>query len=124
MTSMFDSAVYARRNHTTWARVNHLAFMKDMSFNGEGAHYEHAAKLSIQYRPDVASRFWWTIEWTGADGERHEQSAQELDLCLWRAAEAESRIEARLEAERKSASNNASTRTSGDAPASEEVSPL
>lgn len=98
MSSMFDTAVYNRRKQTPWARINVIQFLKDMCFNDE----EHRTmSLSVHYRPDVASRFWWVINWTGADGERHEQSAQELDLCLWRAAEAELRIEERLGLENK-----------------------
>lgn len=90
MSSMFDTAVYNRRKQTPWARINVIQFLKDMCFNDE---QHRSMSLSVHYRPDVASRFWWVINWTGADGKRYEQSAQELDLCLWRAAEAELRIE-------------------------------
>lgn len=100
MSSLFDSAVYVRRNHTPWATISVFRFLKDMCFNDD---QNRNMSLSVHHRPDVASRFWWTINWTGADGERHEQSAQELDLCLWRAVEAELQIEERLETSQKMA---------------------
>lgn len=102
MTSLFDTAVRNRKHHTPWTEIDAFRFMRDMAMNGAGTAAENAVKISVQYRRDVASRFWWTIEWTGADGERHEQTAQDLDLLLWRAAEAELQIEAKLNAEGKS----------------------
>ncbi len=94
MGSLFDSKVYQRRNETPWAVMNLAAFIKDMAINGQSS-----VTLTCCYRPDVASRFWYTIEWTDDNGEKHSASAQELDLCLWRAAEIE------LQARRKE--NNA-----------------
>jgi hypothetical protein len=94
MGSMFDSDVYSRRKHTPWARIQIAAFMREMALNvPSGAnHWEHRVELSVLYRPDVASRMWWRVEWTGEDGVRHSADAQELDLCLWRAAEIELKI--------------------------------
>ncbi len=92
MTSEFDTRVRARRNHTPWSRMSLVQFLKDAAWNGadgagEGGSLE--AFVSVKYRPDVASRMWWTIRWTGEDKQQREASAQELDLALWRAAEME-----------------------------------
>lgn len=101
MSSLFDTAVRNRKQHTPWTEIDAFRFMRDMSMNGIGTDAENAVKISVQYRRDVASRFWWTIEWTGTDGERHEQTAQDLDLLLWRAAEAELQIEAKIKAQKE-----------------------
>jgi hypothetical protein len=93
MTSMFESAVYARARQTPWARVDPIRFMRDMALESDG----ETVGLTVNYRHSVASRFWWTISWAGPDGERHEAEAQTLDRCLWRAAE----IQLQLEAKRK-----------------------
>jgi hypothetical protein len=72
MSSLFDSEVYLRRKHTPWARMQIAAFMKEMALNvPDGAnHLEHRVELSVLYRPDVASRMWWRIEWTDDEGLR------------------------------------------------------
>jgi hypothetical protein len=98
MGNIFDSNVYLRRTHTPWARMQIVAFMKEMALNVPvGAnHWEHRVELSVLYRPDVTTRMWWRIEWTGEDEQRHLAEAQELDLCLWRAAEIELKVRERL----------------------------
>lgn len=83
MGSLFDGKVYQRRNQTPWATMSLAAFIKDVAIN------QSPVTLTCCYRPDVASRFWYTIEWTDSHGEKHSASSQELDLCLWRAAEIE-----------------------------------
>jgi len=100
---MFDTDVRCRRNHTPWARMNGIQFMKEMAVNvpEAGNHRDHRAVLSVVYRPDVASRFWWTVEWTSENGERMSADAQELDLCLWRAAEFEMKAQAKLRREKE-----------------------
>lgn len=101
MTSLFDTAVRNRRQATPWARVDALRFLKEMALNAtaEGQGNDLSATISVEYRPDVASRFWWTVTWVSADGIRGSVSSQELDLCLWRAAEVEERCRQRVEAE-------------------------
>ena len=87
MGSMFDSEVYARKRHTPWARISLLSMISELVQNdGDG---DGKVSLSAQYRHDVASRIWCTLEWTSEDGKRKEVSAQTLDLCLWRAAHSE-----------------------------------
>ncbi len=88
MSSEFDTRVYQRENHTPWAMVSLARFMKDMALNGKAPGKEPVV-FSMVYRPDVASRFWFHIEWTGKDGERHEAEAQSFEKMLWRAAERE-----------------------------------
>ena len=100
MTSMFDSNVRDRRDHTEWAVMSLTAFMKDMALTGGSqmaGQVTYPVTLTCHYRHSVASRFWWTIQWTDEQGEKHEASAQELDLCLWRAAEMEIRARKRQE---------------------------
>lgn len=103
MSSMFDTLVRERREHTPWAKVNAFQFMKEMALNvpSNNSVWEHAAELKVIYRPSVASRFWWTLTWSSVDGERKSVDAQELDLCLWRAAEVETEAIAKLERERE-----------------------
>lgn len=102
MTSQFDTDVRNRRNKTPWAQMSAKSFMTEMMFNGAPkGKDDHATAVAIQviYRPDVASRQWWTITWPSESGERLEASAQQLDIALWRAAEMElSRRQARAEA--------------------------
>lgn len=95
MSSLFESQVYQRERHTPWARVDLIRFMKDMALNGQ----DETIGLSLIYRRDVASCFWWVLSWVGPDGERHEAEAQHLDKCLWRAAEIEYRLEQKAKGE-------------------------
>jgi len=85
MSSLFESRVYQRRNETPWAIMSLSAFMRDMMFQGR-------VTFSCVYRPSVATRQWYTLEWIGEDGEQHQAEAQEWDLCLWRAAQIELRV--------------------------------
>lgn len=85
MSSLFDSNVYQRRNETPWAEMSLSAFMDEMMFSGK-------VTFSCEYRPRVASRQWYTIEWIDEDGIQHSQCAQEWDLCLWRAAQIELQV--------------------------------
>lgn len=39
------------------------------------------------YRPDVASRYWWTLEWEDYDGSKQSVSAQKFELLFERATE-------------------------------------
>ena len=94
MTSMFDSNVRDRRNHTPWATISLTGFMRDVAVNT--INFEKVT-LTCQWRHSVASRYWWTLQWVDAQGEKHEASAQELDHCLWRAAEMELRARKRQE---------------------------
>lgn len=85
MSSLFDSRVYQRRNETPWAVVSLSAFMREMMFQGK-------VTFSCGHRPSVASRQWYTIEWTDENGDRRIAEAQEWDLCLWRAAQIELQV--------------------------------
>lgn len=104
MTSLFDTQVANRRKQTQWARINLLAFMREMAYNApfEANIWEHEVVLKVHKRHDVSSRMWWTLEWTGADEQRHSVDSQDFDLLLWRAAEMESQIQERVDQERRS----------------------
>lgn len=91
MSSLFDSKVYQRRNATPWAVVSLPAFLKDMALTGQAP-----VTVTCQYRPDAASRFWYTVEWTDEEGHTHRAEAQELDLALWRAAEIELGVRSKI----------------------------
>lgn len=95
MTSMFDTRVRERREATPWARVDVKAFMQEMALEGGLNPDAPEVTLTCRYRPDVASRLWWTLEWTGEDGQRHTAGSQDFRLLLWRAAEAEMQARAR-----------------------------
>ena len=93
MSSLFDTEVYQRRNHTPWASVNFLHFVRDMVWNGGGKDpLKDQVVFRARYRHDVASRVWFSLEWTGEDGERHNAEAQDFGLLLWRAAEIEMKV--------------------------------
>jgi hypothetical protein len=84
MGSLFDTKVYNRRNSTPWAHVSILSFMREMIW-----YQESPVILTANYRGDVASRIWYSLEWTSADGTRKSTSSQEFDLLMWRAAQIE-----------------------------------
>lgn len=96
MTSLFDSAVYEARRAIEWAEIVPEDFLKDVVLNGQGL-----ATLGCNYRPDVSTRFWWTIVWKSIDGEQHSASAQTMQLCLWRAAVREKQIREKVEKQDK-----------------------
>lgn len=106
MTSLFESMVRARKEHTPWARVNLISFMQEMAYNrpaleGELSSHEllqfQDVILKVHHRHDVSSGFWWTINWTDAEGQRREESSQYFDLVCWRAVEAEMQARDRVE---------------------------
>ena len=65
-----------------WVRVSLLAMLRDVGQAGR-------ATLTVEPRPDVATRRWWTFDWTGEDERPHHVEASSLDLLLQRAAETE-----------------------------------
>ena len=89
MSSLFDTYVRSRREHTPWATVGLLSFLKEMIWNGTGKPAENAFILRAEYRHDVASRIWYELQWTGEDNERYNVSSQDFTLLLWRAAQVE-----------------------------------
>lgn len=99
MTSMFESEVYENERRFPWAHISATHFMRDMALDAcvalpeAGHQIERDIRLSVVYRHDVASRFWWTISWLGENGVRLEESGQELSKCLWRAATRQKNLE-------------------------------
>jgi hypothetical protein len=91
MGSWFDTRVRNRREHTPFASIGLLSFIRRVIGNKpyDAPAYEHTVVLTVASRPDVASRLWYEIEWTGPDGKRLQASSQEFDLLMWRAAETE-----------------------------------
>jgi hypothetical protein len=69
---------------TPWSSISPLRFLRDVATQGE-------VTLTVAPRPDVATGLWWQIVWTGEDGAVRSVAAQELDLLMRRAAEAEMR---------------------------------
>lgn len=88
MGSWFDSKVYERRKRSPWMTPSLLGFAKDvlLSYWPDKQEDERPVVLTIANRPDVASRFWYTLEWTAEDGSHRAVSSQEYDLLMWRAA--------------------------------------
>lgn len=113
MSSNFDSDVNKKRNQNPWASINVFAFGREMASNGRDADSQiaentglnpkkyHSGKndfvLVIQDRPDVRSGYWFIVKWTGADGCRHYAEAQDLGLCMWRAAQRELEVTKKME---------------------------
>lgn len=101
MSSLFETFVRRRREQTPWARMGIQPFLTEAAWSGASSKPDEPSKpasISVVYRGDVASRMWWTVAWTGEDGEHREACAQELDLALWRAAEMELAARARTKA--------------------------
>lgn len=96
MTSMFDSDVRRRREATPWARVDLPSFMREVSLNGDHSPQQAGppVTLTLRYRHAVSTREWWTLSWTGTDGEQYSVESQDFDLLCWRAAEVEMRARA------------------------------
>lgn len=106
MGSWFDSKVYERRRRNPWMTPGLISFAKDVLMNEGGRRFlgneetpDQGVTLTIINRPDVASRFWYTLEWSAASGQRRSVSSQEYNLLMWRAAVTEQ--DARDEAEGK-----------------------
>lgn len=79
-----------------WMTPTPFAFMKSMTMESETS---EPAVLTVQYRHDVASRYWWTLEWTDADGQKRSESAQTIELLFERAIKAEMTVRERIEVE-------------------------
>lgn len=93
MSSIFDNAVYLMRKHAPFAAPQAMAFLKEKARESD-----YAVVLMVNYRPDVASRLWWELEWQ-QHGRRYQASAQEWDLCFWRAIQLHKQIERQQELE-------------------------
>lgn len=101
MSSMFDSAVYALRKAAPFAVPSVIQFMTGKAYHlvpGETVRFE------VADRPEVATGLWWTVTWS-MDGKTYSQSAQEWDLCLWRAIQRSKEIARQLQGERYVARN-------------------
>lgn len=111
MSSFFDSQVQELRKQVPFASINFQSFMRDAIEAGgweakDKNYYEHAFELTGVYRPDVASRMWFTLKFTASDGQRHIVEAQDFSLLLWRAVQVE--INARDEVARREEGEGAS----------------
>jgi len=115
MSNSFDTEVYQRRKHTPWATVSFLNFVRAMVENRLNGEESSSPKSDViftaNYRPDVSTHIWFSLEWTGEDGERHSTAAQDFGLLLWRAAEIE--MKAREKKQLEKGSPNVETRGSG-----------
>lgn len=65
-----------------WFNISLNAMIRDVLENG-------AVTLTVRPRPDVQTRRWYSLYWTGADGAPHGAEASDMQLLLRRAAEAE-----------------------------------
>jgi hypothetical protein len=52
--------------------------------------------LTIFNRPDVATHYWYRIEWSGQDDQRYSVEASDMNLLMRRAAEKEVATRARV----------------------------
>ncbi len=85
MSSMFETEVYQRENHTPFTRISVTELMKTLAMEiPEGG--EKEITLSVRYRHAVASRFWWALSWVDKNGDTRTMEAQTLEKCLWRVA--------------------------------------
>lgn len=77
------------------ATISAGRFIRSVVAQHEGiANPNHArAVLTCAPRPDVRTRFWWTLEWLGADNRMHRAEGESIDLLMWRAAEVQAESE-------------------------------
>lgn len=103
MSSLFDTEVRSRRQHTPWASVSAPAFMREAALNEgwqiQGDVAPEGAVLTCRYRRAVSTSVWWELSWTDETGQRRSVGSQDFQLLLWRAAEVE--MQARAKAERE-----------------------
>ena len=92
MSTMFDTSVYKLRNGAPFVAPQVLTFIKNKACNGG------AVRLSCRYRHSVASRLWWELAWE-EDGETWSVSAQDWELCFWRAIQRHKIMERQRELE-------------------------
>ena len=93
---MFESAVHALRKRAAFAKPDIGEFMARKAYeDGCGE-----VVLTVNYRHSVASRLWWSVGWE-QDGQRREVSAQEVELCMWRAIQLHNQLERAHEFEKK-----------------------
>lgn len=72
-----------------WVNISFSAMLRDVVDQG-------AVTLTVAPRPDVQTRRWLTLEWTGADERPHRVEASDMQLLLRRAAvvEQQARVDA------------------------------
>ena len=56
--------------------------------------------FSVATRPSVSSRLWWSMQWRWK-GTKYRVSAQDWELCLWRAIQLHKQLERQAELESK-----------------------
>lgn len=97
MGSWFDTQVQNLRNKIPFVSPSLLSFIDTVIYNERGdfnkggildEHFKRDVVFMCHYRPDVASRRWYTLSWVESDDSRLEVSAQKYDLLLWRAIQA------------------------------------
>lgn len=93
MSSMFDSAVYSLRKAAPFTTPDIINFLANKAYAADGA-----VILEVHYRKSVSSRLWWSITWH-EDRQAYGVSAQEWDLCVWRAIQLHKDNERRREIE-------------------------
>ena len=83
-----------RKNDWKYTKIDWMAFLKHMA---QTDHKEEGVfpnvVLTVSYRPSVASRYWWTLEWTDWNSEKHSVSAQRFDLLVERASELQTDVD-------------------------------
>ncbi len=65
-----------------WVNISLMAMISDVVDEG-------SVTLLVTRRPDVRTRRWYELHWTGADGKPHMAQGSEMQLVLRRAAETE-----------------------------------
>ena len=81
MSSLFDSEVYAERQRLPGVSVSLTKLLNSLLWAITDDSNERKVSLSVEYRHDVDTSQWWTIQWGDCRAE-----AKELELCLFRAA--------------------------------------
>jgi hypothetical protein len=94
MSTIFESAVYNLRKQAPFARPCPMDLMTEKAFESDRG----IVIFSVQHRPSVASRLWWSIRWR-ENGSAIQASAQDWELCLWRAIQKHKECERRRKIE-------------------------
>src|SRR4051812_8374600 len=107
MGSATDTEVRERRDHTPWTLVDFEKFVNDVALEGSWALPNQPDRprdgdrviFVARSRPDVHSRMWYELEWTGSGGKRHRVASQYFQLLMWRAAHVEKTVRDRIAGE-------------------------
>lgn len=85
---MFDSAVYAMRNHYPFVAPKFLTFVKEKA----EAMPDENVVFEVMSR-NVKTGLWFSLAWCETDGRVYRAESQEFELMMWRAIQIHRQVE-------------------------------